>query len=331
MKVLITDMRHSSIEEERRVLEPAGVVIDTTFSESEGELIANGRGAVGFLVSYARITRKVMESLPELKIIVKYGIGVDNIDVEAAKDLGKMVANVPDYCVEEVALQSLTLTVAGLRLLYPFAEAVKNGNWVENLAREKLHRPSTLTAGTLGFGRIARRFASYLRPITARILFYDPFVSDPGSEYGYCEAADSLADLIDRCRILSIHAPLKAETLNLLDSELLGRARGVMLINTSRAGIVEREALEAALDDGRWLRPPGTSAIDRLRAVLAVDPANAEAKAGLAQLTSRLVRRAQTAFDSGRIEEARGDLHAAASLAPEDSEVAMLQRLIADR
>jgi D-3-phosphoglycerate dehydrogenase len=282
MKVLITDMRHSSIEEERRVLEPAGVVIDTTFSESEGELIANGRGAVGFLVSYARITRKVMESLPELKIIVKYGIGVDNIDVEAAKDLGKMVANVPDYCVEEVALQSLTLTVAGLRLLYPFAEAVKNGNWVEDLTREKLHRPSTLTAGTLGFGRIARRFASYLRPITARILFYDPFVSDPGPEYGYCEAVDSLSDLIDRCRILSVHAPLTAETHNLLDAEMLGRARELLLVNTSRAGIVEREALEAALDDGRvayygadvfWQEPadfsdPSTLAFLRRRNVL---------------------------------------------------------------
>jgi len=282
MKVLVTDMRHSSIDEERRVLEPAGVVLDTTFSETEGELIRNGQGAVGFLVSYARITQKVMESLPELKIIVKYGIGVDNIDVEAAEDLGKMVANVPDYCVEEVALQSLTLTVAGLRLLYPFAEAVKNGNWVEDPTREKLHRPSTLTVGALGFGRIARRYAAYMQPVTGKILFYDPFVSDPGPEHGFCEAVDSLADLIDRCQILSIHAPLKADTLNLLGPELLERACGLVLINTSRAGIVDREALEVALDDGRvafygadvfWQEPadfsdPSTLAFLRRRNVL---------------------------------------------------------------
>ena len=251
MKVLVTDMRHGSVEEERNVLEPAGVTVDTTFSEGEAELIRNGAGAVGFLVSYARITRKVMEALPELKIIVKYGIGVDNIDVKAAGELGKLVANVPDYCIEEVALHSLALILAGLRRLCPQAAAGKNGAWTEDPTGLTLHRPSTLTVGTLGFGKIARRVATYIRPIAKSILFFDPYVPDPGPAHGHCEGLGSAADLFERCQVVTVHAPLNRETRNLVGSNLLDRAEGLVLINTSRAGIVDREPLESALEEGR--------------------------------------------------------------------------------
>jgi D-3-phosphoglycerate dehydrogenase len=244
-------MRHGSVEEEREVLEPAGVAVDTTFSEGETELIRNGAGAVGFLVSYARITRRVMEALPELKIIVKYGIGVDNIDVKAAGELGKLVANVPDYCIEEVALHSLALMLAGLRRLYPQAEAVKNGSWTEDPTGLRLHRPSTLTVGILGFGRIARRFATYIQPITNNMLFFDPYVPEPGAQHVYCESVGSGAELFERCQVVTVHAPLNRETTNLISSNLLDRAKGLVLINTSRAGIVDRGPLESALEEGR--------------------------------------------------------------------------------
>lgn len=102
-------------KEEKAVLEPAGVTIDRTCSETEEDLIKNGQGALGFLVSYAQVTRKVIEALPDLKVVVKYGSGVDNIDIQAATELGKYVANVPDFCTEEVTLHALSLVSSGLR------------------------------------------------------------------------------------------------------------------------------------------------------------------------------------------------------------------------
>jgi D-3-phosphoglycerate dehydrogenase len=142
MKILITDMRHASAAEERKVLEPMGVEVDTTFCADEEDLIRNGRGAVGLLVSCARVSRRVLEALPGLKVVVKYGVGVDNIDIPAARSVGVAVANVPDYCVQEVALR----------------------------------RPSSVCLGLLGFGRIARQLASYAAPMVSRTVFFDPHV-----------------------------------------------------------------------------------------------------------------------------------------------------------
>jgi D-3-phosphoglycerate dehydrogenase len=293
MKVLVTDMHHSSIEEERKVLEPAGVVLDTTFCRSEEDLILNGRGAFAFLVSYAPVTRRVMEQLPELKIIVKYGVGTDNVDVKAARELGKVAANVPDYCVEEVTAHALALVLAGLRMIFPLTQAVKKGRWIEDPSTEKLRRPTSLAAGIVGLGRIGRRAAECLQPLVAKILFYDPYyddsrksyfpykifgrkrtsrrlrsVSATGSVQSDWEQVDSLTDLIERCQILSLHAPLNEETHDLIDMKLLVRANTLILVNTSRAALINREALESALADGRvsffgsdvfWQEPPDYS------------------------------------------------------------------------
>lgn len=282
MKVLVTDMQHGSIEEETKVLKPAGVTVDTTFCRSEDDLIRHGRGAFGFLVSYAQVSRRVMEQLPDLRVIVKYGIGVDNIDVEAARQLGKIVANVPDYCVDEVAAHTLALVLAGLRMLFPLTEAAKTGRWIEDPSAEKLRRPTSLTAGILGLGRIGRRVAHCLQPLVGKILFYDPYVSASGVGDNHWESVASPAELIERCQILCLHAPLNHETRNIVDMKALERAKGLVLVNTSRADLVNRAALESALIEGRvsfygsdvfWQEPPdysdpGTTDFLRRRNVL---------------------------------------------------------------
>jgi D-3-phosphoglycerate dehydrogenase len=268
MKVLITDMRHGSAEEERRVLEPAGVTIDATFCQGEEDLIRRGRGAFAFLVSYAAVTRRVMNQLPELKIIVKYGVGLDNVDVEAARELGKIVANMPDYCVDEAACHTLALILAGLRKLFPLAEAAKTGCWIEDPSAEKLNRPTSLAAGIVGLGRIGSRVAGYLRPLVGKILYYDPCLSSAASLPSDWESVDSLPELIERCSILSVHAPLNNTTHNLIDTRTLARANKLVLVNTSRAALIDREALESALVEGRvsffasdvfWHEPPDYS------------------------------------------------------------------------
>lgn len=265
MKVLITDMRHASIAEEQAVLEPAGITIDTTFSATEEELIKNGQGAIGFLVSYARVTRKVMEALPELKIIVKYGIGVDTIDVQTAKEFGKYVANVPDYCAEEVALHALSLATDGLRMTHFFAENVKRQHWLEDTSRFQLPRPSLLRLGVVGFGKLARQFAAYMEPLVGHIAYFDPYLPASVPDARTYTRIDSLAELFATCQLISLHTPLNNETRNLINDEVLSHANNLILINTSRGGVIEKHALVRALDAGKvkffgadvyWEEPP---------------------------------------------------------------------------
>lgn len=265
LKVLITDMRHSSIAEEKAVLEPAGVTIDTTFSETEEDLIKNGQGALGFLVSYAQVTRKVMEALPELKVVVKYGIGVDNIDIQAATELGKYVANVPDFCIEEVALQALSLVSSGLRMTHFFGGEVKKRHWLEDVTSEAIERPSLLNLGLVGFGKIARKFASYMENIVSKIYYFDPYISEfDGGKEQYERIAD-LTELFKRCQIISLHPPLTSETRGIVNREILSHAKDIILVNTSRGGVIEKCGLEYALDAGNvkffgadvyWEEPP---------------------------------------------------------------------------
>ncbi len=270
MRVLITDLLHASFAEERRVLEPLGVEIDTTFCASEEDLIRSGRDAVGFLVTYAPVTRRVLEALPSLKIVVKYGVGVDNIDVAAARSLGVVVANVPDYCVQEVASQALALGMAGLRRLPRFADRVKTGRWTDNPLKEGMQRPSSVCLGLLGFGNIARQLAAYAAPLFGRTVFYDPFLRLPlPAGVSPAEGVEDLAKLFEMSQMVSIHAPLTPQTRGIVRADVLRRGRGVVLVNTSRGGLVDRPSIEAALNSGAvsffgsdtfWEEPPDLSA-----------------------------------------------------------------------
>jgi len=271
MKVLITDRRHSSIEEERKVLEPLGIEVVDRFCRDENDLIKNGKGAVGFLVSYASITERVMKALPDLKIIVKYGVGVDNIDLEAASRLGKYVANVPDYCLEEVALQALSLLLNGVRKTCFFAGEVKKGYWVEHPEKEVIYRLSSQNLGLVGFGRIARKLAHFARSIFNRIYFYDPYVDvDRLPENGIekCHRVYSLEDIFSSCRLISIHLPLTPETRGFIGKSYFNLANGAIIVNTSRADVLDKTALEEALDSQKvifygadvfWGEPPDFS------------------------------------------------------------------------
>ena len=273
MKVLVTDMRHGSIQEERAILEPAGLTIETAFCRTEEQLIRHGREAFAFLVSFAPITRRVLESLPELKLIVRYGVGVDNVDVAAARQLGKLVARVPDYCIDEVAAHTLSLILAGLRMLCPLSRAAKDGRWVKDPSVEKLRRPASVAAGIVGLGRVGSRVAECLRPLVARILSYDPYVSAAAagsSQVGGVgwESVASLSELFHRCQIVSLHAPLNEQTHDLIDTRVLTAARDLILVNTSRADLINRQALESAMEEGRisffgadvfWQEPPDYS------------------------------------------------------------------------
>ena len=251
MKVLITDMRHSSCIEEKRVLSAEGIEVDTTFSANEEELIRNGKGAFAFLVSYAKITRPVMEALPQLKVIIKYGIGVDNIDLKAATDLGKLVVNIPDYCTEEVALHALALILDGVRMTPHFTNMVRSGGWEIDPEPFLPYRLSRQLLGLLGFGRIARRLAFFMELMVKGILFYDPYLADKDLPSGKLMRASSAEEVFASSAVVSVHLPLNEETRDFVRARHFKQKNGIILVNTSRGGTIHKGDLLEALKSGQ--------------------------------------------------------------------------------
>ena len=261
--VAITDYVFASLEPERRVLAPLGVELRPAQCKSEEEIIALTQEADAVLNCYAKMTARVIENLNRCKIIARYGIGVDNVDLAAASKARILVTNVSDYCIDEVSDHALALLLALARHVAAADGAVKAGEW-DVVARAGIRRLRGQTLGLVGFGKIAKALASKVQPLGMKVLVYDPYVeAELISRYG--AEAVSLDRLLAEADAISIHVPLSSETRNLIgERELALMKSAAFLINTSRGGIVDEQALAAALKEGQL----GGAALD----VLSVEP-----------------------------------------------------------
>jgi D-3-phosphoglycerate dehydrogenase / 2-oxoglutarate reductase len=261
--VAITDYVFSSLDPERAVLEPLGVELRPQQCRSEEEIIALAQDADGVLNCYAKMTAQVIEKLKRCKIIARYGIGVDNVDLAAASKAKILVTNVPDYCVDEVSDHALALFLALARRIIPAHGAVTGGAW-DVVAHAGIRRLRGQTLGLLGFGKIAKSLASKVEPFGVKVLVYDPYL-DPSLIAQHGVEAVSLDRLLAEADAVSIHVPLSPETRHIIGKRELARMKPTaFLINTSRGGIVDEEALAEALKEGRL----GGAALD----VLSVEP-----------------------------------------------------------
>jgi D-3-phosphoglycerate dehydrogenase len=261
--VAITDYVFSSLEPERAVLEPLGVELRPQQCGSEEEIIELAHDADGVLNCYAKMTARVIEKLSRCKIIARYGIGVDNVDLVAASKARILVTNVPDYCVDEVSDHALALVLSLARKIVAADAGVKSGNWSVT-AHAEIRRLRGQTLGLLGFGKIAKALASKAQPLGMRVLVYDPYLEAELVSHHGAEAV-SLDRLLAEADAISIHVPLSPETHNLIGQRELARMKSTaFLINTSRGGIVDEPALAEALKAGRI----GGAALD----VLSVEP-----------------------------------------------------------
>lgn len=202
--------------------------------------------------------------------IVRYGVGHDNVDVEAAGRLGITVAVVPDYGTDAVAVHAVALALAGLRRIPTADRMIKAGTW-DVTALGPLHLPAALTAGVVGFGRIGRRTADHLRSLGfGRVMAHDAFV--PVAAAGI-EAAP-LKDLLAECDVVSLHAPARSDGRPLLGPAEFALMRpGSVLVNTARGTLIDTDALVGALGRGR----PALAALD----VFDPEPAEPERFAGV--------------------------------------------------
>jgi D-3-phosphoglycerate dehydrogenase len=250
--VLITDHVFPAIDLQRKVIEAAGFTLEEIKPncKAEYEVIQKCGSADVLLVQWAPITRRVWEALPNVKGVVRYGIGVDNIDVQSAKELGRMVSNVPNYCQEEVSDHAISMILSLARRIPHDDNQIKHGGWGIG---PFLPIPAfaDLTFGLVGFGSIARKVSEKAKPFRFRQIASDPVVSAEVFAKHGVERVD-LDTLLRTADIISLHCPLLPATRQMINAESIARMKpGTILVNTARGPLVNEADLVAALKAGK--------------------------------------------------------------------------------
>jgi len=258
-KVVITDSDYGSHEIEEEVLSSIGADLVKFQCKTEDDIIRCCSDADGLLNQYAPITRRVIENLQRARIIVRYGVGVDNIDVNAATERGIFVANVI-YDITDVADHTLSLILSLSRKIIWADRNVKENRW-DWKSVQPISRLKDKTVGIIGFGRIGRKVAQRLKGFEVKILSYDPYVPEEiFREYGV-EKVD-FETLIKESDIITVHTPLTDETRHMIgEKELRSMKREAILINVSRGGIIDEKALYKALKE-RWISGAGLDVLE---------------------------------------------------------------------
>jgi D-3-phosphoglycerate dehydrogenase len=250
MKVVITDHRFPDVDQECRAVEAAGGKLVVAQTVDEQELTELCKEADAVLTVRAPITKRVIGAMQRCRIIVRYGIGVDSIDIPAATARGIMVANVPDYCVDEVSDQALTLLLMLSRQMISAISLAKEERWVIS-EMPSLHRLRGQTCGLAGCGKIGSLLAGKAAALDMRILIHDPYVTESRSREIGAELV-SLDTLLGRSDFISLHMPLNEETHHLFGEASFKKMRSTAcIINTARGGLIDEAALLAALDSGK--------------------------------------------------------------------------------
>ncbi|MDZ7746004.1 MAG: C-terminal binding protein [Halobacteriales archaeon] len=248
-RVVSTDAKTSDVLTAPELWDNREITVEVVETETESDLTSAATGATALVVDAGtEVTGRVLREA-EPGLVARAGIGVDNIDLETASELEIPVTNTPEYCVEEVATQSLSLLLAAWRQLRPYDAQVRAGGW-ERRETKPIQRLSTTTVGLVSFGAIAQRFAGLLSSFDCELLAYDPYIDDSVAAAHEVE----LVEFEELCResdVLSVHAPLTSETEGLVDAMAFERMpENGIVVNTGRGGVVDESALAAALDAG---------------------------------------------------------------------------------
>ncbi len=263
-RLVVLDSPFGDVDVEIAAAAPYGVVVEDAGGVSGQAIVGAAGTAEGVLVQFGTLGADVIEQCPSWRVIGRYGVGVDNVDLDAATRHGVAVINVPDYCVEEVATHTAALVLAGSRKLAQSRALIDAGRWSDWQAIRPVGQLSTCTLGLVGVGRIGAEVARLLSPFFGRIIAHDPVQEPPPG----VEPAE-LDEVFAEADVVSLHCPLTPETQDLVDAARLASMKSdAMLVNVSRGGLVDTAALAAGLRAGR----PACAALD----VLPQEPPDAD-------------------------------------------------------
>ena len=249
-RIVITDNLFDHSREEEQVFSDDRFILESYRHLKQAELLKVVKGADALLVNMARIDRELIESLDKCRIISRYGIGYDNVDVDAAAEKGIFVGIVPDYCVTEVAEHAAALLLSCARRIPQRHSLVRKGHWRDSPGH-RIHRIKGSTLGILGYGQTGQAMHHQVKGFGfSRILVSSRSLS-PGQDLENGAMAVSFEDLISNSDYLSIHLPLNNDTRGLLGEEqLMAMKPGSVLVNTARGGLICEKSLYRALTAG---------------------------------------------------------------------------------
>jgi D-3-phosphoglycerate dehydrogenase len=247
--IAITDSPFPSLDPARKALARLSPEYRMAKSPAADDIIAVARDADAILVTYAKLPGELLRQLTRCKAIGRFGLGVDNIDLPAAKELGIAVNYVPDYCLREVSDHAMALLLSLARKV-PFSNRlVQSGRW-EVPPIVPLRRLDGQVLGLIGFGNIPRALAPKAKAFGLKVLTHDPYVKPDVLAAAGVESV-SFDDLLARSDFISVHAPLMPQTRGLMNAAAFAKMKkGALLINTARGPLVDEAALVAALDSG---------------------------------------------------------------------------------
>ena len=261
--IAVTDSAFPSLDAAVGALKRVNPEIRMSKSASPEDILTVARDADAILVTYAKLSGELLRQLKCCKVIGRFGLGVDNIDIPVATELGITVTYVPDYCMQEVSDHAMALLLALVRKIPLSNKLVQARRW-EMPAVVPIHRLAGQILGLVGFGNIPRLLAPKAKAFGLRVVAHDPYIPQELFTAAGVEGV-SFARLVEVSDFVSIHAPLLPATRGLFNAEVFRKMKkGAFLVNTARGPLVDELALVQALDSGHL----GGAALD----VVAVEP-----------------------------------------------------------
>jgi D-3-phosphoglycerate dehydrogenase len=251
-RVVITDWTFTDLSIEYQLLQSKGIELVGQHCKTEAELIALVSEADAVITQFARINAHVIGAMKQARVIVRYGIGVDNVDLDAARQRNIPVCNVPDYCMDEVADHTLAFILATTRQVVPNTLHLRAGKWGLATPLAAMQALKNLTVGVIGFGRIGHEVVNRLLAFKCRVLLFVPVL--PAAEIAKhgAQVAASLDELLAQADIVTPHCPSTPQTRKMFNADAFAKMKpGAIFINVGRGDLADSAALTSALQSGK--------------------------------------------------------------------------------
>jgi len=248
--IAVTDSVFPSLDPAKTALAKLNPTFRMSKSANADDILAVARDADAILVTYAKLTRDILMQTTKCKAIGRFGLGVDNIDLPAAKEKGIQVNYVPDYCIREVSDHAMALLLALIRKIPLSNKLVQSGRW-EMPAVVPIRRIEGTVLGLVGFGHIPRLLAPKAQAFGIKVIAFDPFAKPEIFKAANVESVDFYT-LLKTSDYVSVHAPLMPQTRGMMNADAFGKMKkGAYIVNTARGPLIDEPALIAALDAGQ--------------------------------------------------------------------------------
>jgi D-3-phosphoglycerate dehydrogenase len=244
------------VDVEQKVLDSLGVADEFELVRIDGDrdddFFAEAADADGVIIVYIDMNKANLEKLQKCQVLTIHAIGVNNIDLNAAADLGICVGNVPTYCLEEVAVHTIAMVLDGARRITQFDRRVRAGEWPDVTDCGKMYNTNGKTYGLVAFGNIPQRIAEIIQGFGMSVIAYDPFAPKDIFDRTGVKRVDTLEELFAQSDYISVHTPFLPSTKHMIGKAQFDALKpGAVFVVTGRGGVVDESALKAAIEEGK--------------------------------------------------------------------------------